>query len=131
MALANLAARVVRNNFGPEIKHAFFSRQSYASACVTSTWIENGKNKPCGIEMPGMSTTHAQIYQSSSLGVSIPPHTLSSDTSNQISAPFTPACHKRKHADLEEGNDQIGLPFTIQVLRACCAFVRNRLTNKS
>ena len=80
--------------------------------------------------MPGMSTTHDQIYQLSSSGVSIPLDTLSSDTSKQISALLAPACRKRKHADVEEENDQIGIPFTIQVLRACSASVRNRLTNK-
>ncbi|KAK0509818.1 hypothetical protein JMJ35_008212 [Cladonia borealis] len=63
--------------------------------------------------MPGMSTTHAEIYQSSSLGVSTP-DTLIPDTSKPISAPFPPACRKRKHADVQEENGHIGLPFTIQ-----------------
>ncbi len=66
--------------------------------------------------MPGMSTTHAEIYQSPSLGVSTP-DTLIPDTSQPISAPFPPACRKRKHADVQEENGHIGLPFTIQVLR--------------
>ena len=69
--------------------------------------------------MPGMSTTHAQICQPSSLGISIPPDALIPDTAKQINAPRAPTCRKRKHADVEEENDQIGLAFTIQVLRAC------------
>ena len=67
--------------------------------------------------MLGMSTTHTQIHQSSSLGVSILPDTLIPATSEQISAPFAPACRKRKHADVQEDNGQIRLPFIIQVLR--------------
>ena len=67
--------------------------------------------------MPGMSTTHTQVHQSSSLGVSVRPGTLIQDTSKQISAPFAPACRKRKHADVQEDNGRIGPPFTIQVLR--------------
>ena len=67
--------------------------------------------------MPGMNATHAQIYQSSSLGFSVPAETLIPDTSKQNSALFAPTCRKRKHADVQEENGQIGLPFTIQVLR--------------
>ena len=63
--------------------------------------------------MLGMSTTHAQIYQPSSLGVSAPDISIP-ETLKQSSAP---AGRKRKHADVQEEKSQIGLPFTIQVLR--------------
>ena len=76
-----------------------------------------------------MSTPHAQICQPSSLGITIPPDTLIPDTAKQTNAPHEPTCRKRKHADVEEEIDQIGLEFTIQVLHACWASVRNRLTN--
>ena len=66
--------------------------------------------------MLGMSTTHAQIYQSSSLGVNAPDISIP-ETLKQSSATFEPAGRKRKHADVQEENSQIGLPFTIQVLR--------------
>ena len=66
--------------------------------------------------MPGMSTTHTQIYETSSLGI-ITPETSIPKTSKQSSAPFAPACRKRKHADVQEEDSQIGLPFTIQVLQ--------------
>ena len=103
------------NCLGTTSARKHVSRQCYASTTATSTWIK-GKNKPCGIEMLGMSTTHAQIYQSSSLGISALDFSIP-ETLNQSSALFAPAGRKRKQADVQEENSQIGLPFTIQVLR--------------